>query len=241
MKNADMAMYLAKEEGKNNFQFFTSEMKAHSIERLALETNLRRALERDEFSLALSGEGRTSGPARSPASRRCCAGRIRSSARCRRRSSSRSPRRPGSSCRSAGGCSRTACEQNMAWQRQGLPPVRMSVNLSMRQLDRRGPRSRDRGSAARDRACDPDLLELEVTESMIMHNAERAVQVLDGDQEPRRAARDRRLRHRLFVARAPEALPDRHAQGRPLVHPRGAERRRGPRDRRSDHRDGQDA
>ena len=51
MKNADMAMYLAKEEGKNNFQFFTSRMKPQSIERLALETNLRRALELDEFSL----------------------------------------------------------------------------------------------------------------------------------------------------------------------------------------------
>ena len=51
MKNADMAMYLAKEEGKNNFQFFTSRMKPHSIERLALETNLRRALELNEFSL----------------------------------------------------------------------------------------------------------------------------------------------------------------------------------------------
>ena len=51
MKNADMAMYLAKEEGKNNFQFFTSRMKPQSIERLSLETNLRRALERDEFSL----------------------------------------------------------------------------------------------------------------------------------------------------------------------------------------------
>ena len=51
MKNADMAMYLAKEEGKNNFQFFTSRMKPHSIERLSLETNLRRALELNEFTL----------------------------------------------------------------------------------------------------------------------------------------------------------------------------------------------
>ena len=51
MKNADMAMYLAKEEGKNNYQFFSSRMRSHSIERLALETNLRRALEQDEFSL----------------------------------------------------------------------------------------------------------------------------------------------------------------------------------------------
>ncbi len=94
MKNADMAMYLAKEEGKNNFQFFTSRMKPHSIERLTLETNLRRALERNEFSLHYQAKVELQDRARSRASRRCCAGRTPSWARCRRRTSSRSPRRP---------------------------------------------------------------------------------------------------------------------------------------------------
>ena len=51
IKNADMAMYLAKEDGKNDFRFFTKEIKTQSIERLTLETALRRALERDQFSL----------------------------------------------------------------------------------------------------------------------------------------------------------------------------------------------
>jgi EAL domain-containing protein (putative c-di-GMP-specific phosphodiesterase class I) len=50
-KNADMAMYLAKEDGKNGFRFFTKEFKTQSIERLKLESALRRALERDQFSL----------------------------------------------------------------------------------------------------------------------------------------------------------------------------------------------
>jgi|SRR5579859_241600 len=50
-KNADMAMYLAKEEGKNDFRLFSNDMKTQSIERLMLETNLRKALERDEFVL----------------------------------------------------------------------------------------------------------------------------------------------------------------------------------------------
>ena len=50
-RNADMAMYLAKEDGKNGFRFFNNEIKAQSIERLTLETALRRALERDQFSL----------------------------------------------------------------------------------------------------------------------------------------------------------------------------------------------
>src|SRR5882757_7533954 len=50
-KNADMAMYLAKEDGKNAFRFFTKATKTQSIERLTLETSLRHALERNEFSL----------------------------------------------------------------------------------------------------------------------------------------------------------------------------------------------
>src|SRR6202048_2474539 len=50
-KNADMAMYLAKEDGKNGFRFFSKEIKTQSIERLSLESALRRALERSQFSL----------------------------------------------------------------------------------------------------------------------------------------------------------------------------------------------
>ncbi len=92
MKHADMAMYLAKEEGKNNYQFYTQDMKAHSIERLRLETNLRRALEQQEFSLHYQAKVNfRTGALR--ASKRCCAGAARSSAPCRPCSSSRSPRR----------------------------------------------------------------------------------------------------------------------------------------------------
>ncbi|PMZ86887.1 diguanylate cyclase, partial [Pseudomonas sp. FW306-2-11AD] len=50
-KNADMAMYLAKEDGKNGYRFFSNEVKTQSIERLSLESALRRALEREQFSL----------------------------------------------------------------------------------------------------------------------------------------------------------------------------------------------
>ena len=50
-KNADMAMYLAKEEGKNNFRFFSPEVRSQSIERLKLEADLRRALERNQLTL----------------------------------------------------------------------------------------------------------------------------------------------------------------------------------------------
>ena len=57
MKNADMAMYFAKEEGKNNYQFYSKDIQSQSNERLSIETNLRRALERNELSLAISGQG----------------------------------------------------------------------------------------------------------------------------------------------------------------------------------------
>src|SRR5437660_5014219 len=49
MKNADIAMYRAKEDGKNNYKFYSEEINIHTFERLALETALRRGLERNEF------------------------------------------------------------------------------------------------------------------------------------------------------------------------------------------------
>ncbi|MDD5169456.1 MAG: diguanylate cyclase, partial [Syntrophales bacterium] len=51
MKHADIAMYFAKEEGKNNYQFYSEDIQSKSLERLSIETNLRFALERNELSL----------------------------------------------------------------------------------------------------------------------------------------------------------------------------------------------
>jgi diguanylate cyclase (GGDEF)-like protein/PAS domain S-box-containing protein len=176
MKNADMAMYLAKEEGKNNYQFYSSRMKAHSIERLALETNLRRALELDELSLAYQakvnfGTGAITGV----------------EALLRWNSPQLGTVSPAQFIPLAEETGlivpigrwvlRTACEQNVAWQKAGLPPVRMSVNLSMRQLNDEGL-AREIENVLRETGMDPSLLELEITESMIMHNAERAVKIL---------------------------------------------------------------
>jgi len=90
-KNADMAMYLAKEDGKNGFRFFTKEIKTQSIERLTLESALRRALDRDQFALHYQPKVEM---ASGQASRRCCAGPIPISACCRPHSSYRLPRKP---------------------------------------------------------------------------------------------------------------------------------------------------
>ena len=93
-KNADMAMYLAKEDGKNGFRFFTKDVKTQSIERLTLETGLRHALDREQFSLHYQpkvdlASGQITGVEallRWPHPESAC---------CRRRSSFRLPRKPG--------------------------------------------------------------------------------------------------------------------------------------------------
>ncbi len=176
LKNADMAMYSAKEEGKNNFQIYSNHLKPHSIERLALETNLRRALELEEFSLHYQAKVNFR------------SGAITGVEALLRWQSPQlglvSPARFIPLAEETGlivpigkWVLRTACEQNVSWQAQGLPPLRMSVNLSMRQLNDENliPEIE---SVLRETGMGPGLLELEVTETTIMHNAERAVQVL---------------------------------------------------------------
>jgi EAL domain-containing protein (putative c-di-GMP-specific phosphodiesterase class I) len=71
----------------------------------------------------------------------------------------------------------TACAQNVAWQRQGMPALRIAVNLSPRQFADPGLLG-DIGNALDKSGMAPELLELEITESMVMHNIERATRVL---------------------------------------------------------------
>jgi diguanylate cyclase (GGDEF)-like protein/PAS domain S-box-containing protein len=176
MKNADMAMYLAKEEGKNNYQFYSSRMKAHSIERLALETNLRRALELDELTLNYQAKVnfKTGAITGVEALLRWHSPQL----------GTVSPAQfiplaeeTGLIVPIGNWVMRTACAQNVAWQKAGLPPVKMCVNLSMRQLNDEAL-AREIEAVLRDTGMDPSLLELEITESMIMHNADRAVKIL---------------------------------------------------------------
>ena len=91
IKQADTAMYAAKEAGRNAYRFYTADMNARVQARLQLETDMRRGLMDDEFFLVYQPQidMDTGAPA---ASRRCCAGAIRSAASSGRRSSSRSPR-----------------------------------------------------------------------------------------------------------------------------------------------------
>ena len=179
-KNADMAMYLAKEDGKNGFRFFSNEIRAQSIERLTMESALRRALERNQFSLDYQpkvdmASGAISGVEALLRWTHPELGKVS----------------PGQFIPLAEEIGlivpigrwvlKEACAQNMAWQRRGLRAVTMAVNLSPRQFG--DPNLLDDIDAALEASgMSAVLLQLEVTESMVMRNVTRAVRVLDAIQ-----------------------------------------------------------
>ncbi|HEY7671924.1 MAG TPA: EAL domain-containing protein [Gammaproteobacteria bacterium] len=176
MKNADAAMYLAKEEGKNNYQFHSRSTNALSIERLALETNLRRALERDEFKLQYQPQVAAA------------TGEITGAEALLRwwnhELGTVPPARFIPLAEDTGlivaigrWVLNTACAQNVAWQRAGLPPIRMAVNISPRQFKDQNL-IRDIAAALEQSGMAPELLELEITEGVIMHDVNQAVRQL---------------------------------------------------------------
>jgi diguanylate cyclase (GGDEF)-like protein/PAS domain S-box-containing protein len=176
MKNADIAMYRAKDEGKNNYQFYNAQINVHTPERLALETHLRRALELKEFSLHYQAKlelksGTITGVEALLRWNHPELGMI-------------SPAQFIPLAEETGliipigkWVLRTACAQNMAWQKQGLPPLCMAVNLSPRQFSD-DDLLWDIAETLRETGMPPELLELELTEGMVMQNPDRAVKVL---------------------------------------------------------------
>jgi len=179
-KNADIAMYLDKEDGKNAFRFFSKEIRTQSIERLTLENALRRALERDQFSLHYQ-------PKIDMASRQITG----VEALLRWNHPELGAITPGQFIPLAEETGlivpigrwalNKACVQNMAWQRRGLRPVTMAVNLSPRQFtDHHLLQDVDEALLAS--GMSPVLLQLEVTESMVMRNVSRAIKLLDAIQ-----------------------------------------------------------
>jgi len=176
MKNADIAMYHAKKEGKNNCQFHSEQMNTLSRERLELESSLRRALEHNEFELYYQpkrnlGTSRMTGMEALLRWKHPELGMI-------------SPAQFIPIAEETGlivpigqWVLRTACLQNKAWQTQGLSPMRVAVNLSARQFtDDNLPNSI--AAILDETGMDPHWLELEITESMIMHNVGRTMQKL---------------------------------------------------------------
>ena len=176
MRNADTAMYHAKESGRANYQFFSAQMTERVSRRLSTETDLRRALERGEFFLHYQplidlGAGRVSGAEallRWPHTEQRCM----------------SPAEFIPIAEDTGliiplgeWVLLEACSQAQAWQAR-CPGLRISVNLSARQFRQKdliGMIERVLGETG----LAPALLELELTESMLMHHAEETVGILE--------------------------------------------------------------
>jgi diguanylate cyclase (GGDEF)-like protein/PAS domain S-box-containing protein len=176
LKNADIAMYRAKEHGKNNYQFYSAQMNLHSFERLVLERFLRHALEQDEFRVFYQPKidlvsGRITGMEALLRWFHPAMGMI-------------SPvkfiplaEETGLIVPIGAWVLRAACEQNKRWADQGLPPLRVAVNLSARQF------AQDDLHATilqvlEETGLPPELLELEITESVTMDNPEHAAALL---------------------------------------------------------------
>ena len=176
LKNADIAMYSAKEHGKNNFQFYAETMNATAFERLTIENELHKALERGE--LVLYYQPKVDVPSRKI---------IGMEALLRWKHPVRGLVLPdeflplaeetGLIVQIGEWALRSACVQNKAWQTAGLPCIPISVNISRRQFDQQNLREvimkalQDAGLAAH-------FLELEITESTIMPNPDKAASLL---------------------------------------------------------------
>jgi diguanylate cyclase (GGDEF)-like protein/PAS domain S-box-containing protein len=176
MKNADIAMYRAKEHGKNNFQFYSAQFNVHSLERLTLESNLRRALARDEFLLHYQPimdvrSGLITGVEALLRWQEPALGLIPPA------QFIQLAEETGLIVPIGEWVLKTACARNKAWQDRGWAPVRIAVNLSPRQFAHEDL-LQDVARVLKETGMDPRLLDLEITEGVVMRNPEQAVGLL---------------------------------------------------------------
>jgi len=170
IKNADAAMYGAKENGRNNFRFFTKEMNAQVLERLTLENSLRLALDRKELFLMYQPQieiatGRITGLEALLRWQHPELGLVPPDKFIRIAENS------GQIIAIGEWVLRTACSQSRRWQDAGLSAVTVAVNVSAVQFRQEGfceliRRVLDETGLA------PQCLELELTESLLLANAD---------------------------------------------------------------------
>ena len=177
LKNADIAMYRAKEKGRNAFEFYSAHLSSDAIERLSLESGLRRALERDELELYYQPQIEA------------CTGRIVGmEALVRWRHPQYGVLPPARFIRIAeenglivplgDWVVHTACKAHREWQAKRYAPARIAVNLSPRQFLHAGL-VKDTLRVLESSGCKPSYLELEITESMVMHDPAGAAMVIE--------------------------------------------------------------
>jgi diguanylate cyclase len=178
LKNADAALHQAKDEGRNNFQYYEAQMNATAWQRLKMETELRRALEREEFVLYYQ-------PKVDMESEKI----VGMEALLRWQSPERGLVAPGEFIPLLEETGlilpvgewvlRAACKQARAWQTAGLADIHIAVNLSTLQFKQPEFASLVLG-ILKENGLDPALgaIELELTESLLMNNAAGAIETL---------------------------------------------------------------
>lgn len=181
VKQADTAMYAAKEKGRNNCQFFTQGLNIKANQRLSTENSLRKALVREEFVLHYQPQvdldtglivglealirwdsvelGMVSPAAFIPIAEET-----------------------GLIIPIGEWVLRTACTQNKHWQEQGFPPLRIAVNISARQFKEPNFVNLVK-NILNETKLDPQWLELEVTESIAMEKGETSLEMLSSFKE----------------------------------------------------------
>ncbi len=176
IKHADVALYRAKDRGRDGYQIYAPDMNARAFEKLMFENGLRRALDRGELVLHYQPQidarsGRIAG--------------VETLLRWRREAGDLVM--PGEFIALAEDTGligalgewvlETACTQGREWHRAGFEPLRLGINLSVHQLQRAGfPETAARVIEAT--GIDPRSLELEVTESVVMQDPEQGIRVL---------------------------------------------------------------
>ena len=176
LKNADAAMFRAKERNRNSFQFYTSEMNDRVVERMVIERHLRHAIELGELEMHYQPQidltdGRIVGVEALLRWNSAALGKV-------------APDKFIPLAEESGlivpigeWILKTCCQQNKTWQEAGIAPMTISVNLSARQLQKR-----DLGDTIaailQETGLNPHFLELEIVESMVMQDVESSVSIL---------------------------------------------------------------
>jgi diguanylate cyclase (GGDEF)-like protein len=176
MRNADTAMYRAKERGRDNYQLYTPAMKASLLETLALENDLSHAIERDELFLLYQ-----------PLINVSSGSIVGGEALLRWQHPRRGLVGPEEFIPLAEEAAligpigewvlRTACQQAKAWQDSDLGPVRITVNVSARQVEQPGLVSAV-GAALADTGLPPQRLQIELTEGAVMRQVDTVTSTL---------------------------------------------------------------
>ncbi|MEO8005624.1 MAG: EAL domain-containing protein [Betaproteobacteria bacterium] len=176
LKHADIAMYRAKEEGRGTFQFYSEQLNTHSLQRLEFESNLSNALNNREFVLYYQPKidlatGSITGVEAlirwiSPQFGFVPPGEFISIAE-----------ETGLIVPIGRWVAQTACVQNRAWQKSGLPQLRIAINISARQMSDKGL-VEFISDTVRKTGLTVESLELEITESAVMSNQGHAEKVL---------------------------------------------------------------